>query len=48
MAIGVGAAISLMGITKTTHPPAGADPLVVIMAGADGHSCLPLCLPGPS
>ncbi|MGE7826446.1 HPP family protein [Paenibacillus sp. NPDC093718] len=34
MAIGVGAAISLMGITKTTHPPAGADPLVVIMAGS--------------
>ncbi|MGW8824838.1 HPP family protein [Paenibacillus lautus] len=34
MAIGVGAAISLMGMTKTTHPPAGADPLVVIMAGS--------------
>jgi CBS-domain-containing membrane protein len=34
MAIGVGAAISLMGMTRTTHPPAGADPLVVIMAGS--------------
>jgi len=34
MAIGVGAAISLMALTRTTHPPAGADPLVVMMAGS--------------
>lgn len=34
MAIGVGAAISLMGMTRTTHPPAGADPLVVMMASS--------------
>jgi len=29
-----GAAISLKGMTKTTHPPADAGPLVVIMAGS--------------
>ncbi|ANY70146.1 hypothetical protein BBD42_29325 [Paenibacillus sp. BIHB 4019] len=34
MAAGVGLAIGLMMVTKTTHPPAGADPLVVIMAGS--------------
>ncbi|WP_223067582.1 HPP family protein [Paenibacillus caui] len=34
MAIGVGLAIGLMMLTRTTHPPAGADPLVVIMAGS--------------
>ncbi|ALS24040.1 HPP family protein [Paenibacillus sp. YK5] len=34
MAIGVGLAISLMVLTKTTHPPAGADPLVVMMSGS--------------
>lgn len=34
MAVGVGLAIGCMMLTKTTHPPAGADPLVVIMAGS--------------
>ncbi|WP_196888444.1 HPP family protein [Aureivirga sp. CE67] len=34
LAIGVGLAIAVMQITKTTHPPAGADPLVVILAGS--------------
>lgn len=34
MAAGVGLAIGLMVLTKTTHPPAGADPLVVIIAGS--------------
>lgn len=33
-ALGVGLAIALMMLTKTTHPPAGADPLVVIMQGS--------------
>ncbi|MEK6493575.1 HPP family protein [Myroides odoratimimus] len=33
LAIGVGAAIGLMLVTKTTHPPAGADPLVIILGG---------------
>lgn len=32
--IGVGAAIFAMLLTDTTHPPAGADPIVVILAGA--------------
>lgn len=34
MALGVGLAIGLMMLTRTTHPPAGANPLVVIMAGS--------------
>lgn len=29
-ALGTGLAICLMMLTKTTHPPAGADPIVVI------------------
>lgn len=33
-AAGVGLAIAAMIITRTTHPPAGADPIVVILAGA--------------
>lgn len=31
--LAVGLAIAVMMLTKTTHPPAGADPLVVIMGG---------------
>ncbi|MBB3113830.1 CBS-domain-containing membrane protein [Paenibacillus phyllosphaerae] len=34
MALGVGLAILAMMLTRTTHPPAGADPLVVMMAGS--------------
>ena len=34
MAAGVGAAIVAMRLTGTTHPPAGANPIVVIAAGA--------------
>ncbi|WP_051620307.1 HPP family protein [Paenibacillus sp. UNC451MF] len=34
LALGVGLAISAMILTKTTHPPAGADPIVVILAGS--------------
>ncbi|TYP69395.1 HPP family protein [Paenibacillus methanolicus] len=34
LAIGVGLAIGLMMVTRTTHPPAGADPIVVILAGS--------------
>ncbi|WP_196893907.1 HPP family protein [Aureivirga marina] len=34
LAIGVGSAIAIMQLTKTTHPPAGADPLVVILSGS--------------
>jgi CBS-domain-containing membrane protein len=33
-AIGVGAAIAAMQITGTIHPPAGADPIVAILAKA--------------
>ncbi len=31
LAIGVGLSITLMQLTGTTHPPAGADPIVVIL-----------------
>ncbi len=31
VAIAVGLSISLMLLTRTTHPPAGADPIVVIL-----------------
>ncbi|MDR6550694.1 CBS-domain-containing membrane protein [Paenibacillus qinlingensis] len=34
MAVAVGLAIGLMMLSKTTHPPAGADPLVVILSGS--------------
>ena len=34
LGVGVGVAIGVMLLTKTTHPPAGADPIVVIMAGS--------------
>ncbi|MCZ8523515.1 HPP family protein [Paenibacillus caseinilyticus] len=33
-ALGVALAIFLMGLTRTLHPPAGADPLVVLLGGA--------------
>lgn len=33
MSLGVGLAIAIMQLTKTTHPPAGADPLVIIASG---------------
>lgn len=32
MAVGVGLAIALMRVTRTTHPPAGANPIVIIAA----------------
>ncbi|MCK0192605.1 HPP family protein [Arenibacter sp. F20364] len=31
LALGVALAISIMQLTRTTHPPAGADPIVVIL-----------------
>nr|WP_232242508.1 HPP family protein [Paenibacillus sp. GSMTC-2017] len=34
IAAGVGLAIGFMMLTKTTHPPAGANPIIVIMAGS--------------
>ncbi len=33
-ALGVGCAIALMRLTETLHPPAGADPLVILFGGA--------------
>ncbi len=34
LAIAVGAAIAVMELTRTLHPPAGADPIVVILSKA--------------
>ncbi|OVE51515.1 HPP family protein [Bacillus badius] len=39
IALAVSLAIGLMMLTKTTHPPAGADPIVVIL-GANSWSYL--------
>lgn len=38
--LGVGLAIMAMQLTGTIHPPAGANPLVVILAGGAGWSFL--------
>lgn len=40
MGLAVGLAIALMQVTRTLHAPAGADPLVVLMAGKAGWSFL--------
>jgi CBS-domain-containing membrane protein len=34
LAIGVGLALAVMVFTKTTHPPAGADPIIIITSGS--------------
>lgn len=46
MAIAVGASISIMQLTRTTHPPAGADPLVIIMSGSSWSFLLTPVLAG--
>ncbi|GGB85458.1 hypothetical protein GCM10011352_09110 [Marinobacterium zhoushanense] len=33
LGLAVGLAVALMMLTRTTHPPAGANPLVVMLAG---------------
>lgn len=40
MAIGVGVAIAAMQALRVVHPPAGANPLVVMMSGAVGYDFL--------
>ncbi|WP_168012327.1 HPP family protein [Halomonas salinarum] len=40
MAVGVGLAIALMQALRVVHPPAGANPLVVMMSGAVGYDFL--------
>jgi CBS-domain-containing membrane protein len=40
LGIAVGVAIALMLATRTSHPPAGADPVVVIVAGHLGWNFL--------
>ncbi len=45
-AVAVGLAISAMQITGTLHPPAGADPIVVLAAGASWKFLLTPILAG--
>lgn len=40
MALAVGVAIAAMAALRVTHPPAGADPLVVMSLGAGAHFIL--------
>jgi len=40
MGLAVGLAIALMQLSRTLHPPAGADPLVVLMGGKAGWAFL--------
>jgi CBS-domain-containing membrane protein len=40
LALGVGLALAVMVLTKTTHPPAGADPIVIITSNAAWHFLL--------
>ncbi|MEP7453953.1 HPP family protein [Phyllobacterium sp. SB3] len=44
--LAVGFAIAAMQFTDTLHPPAGADPIVVILAGASWHFLLTPVLAG--
>ncbi|WP_250463722.1 HPP family protein [Microbulbifer litoralis] len=37
LGLAVGLAVTLMLLTDTTHPPAGANPLVVMLTGQDWH-----------
>ena len=37
LGIAVGLAVTLMLVTDTTHPPAGANPLLIMVAGEDWH-----------
>lgn len=46
MAVGVSLSITMMQLTKTTHPPAGADPLVVIASGASWNFIISPVLSG--
>lgn len=45
-ALAVGVAIATMQLTGTLHPPAGADPIVVLLAGAGWHFLLTPILAG--
>jgi CBS-domain-containing membrane protein len=40
MALATGLAIAAMQVTRTVHPPAGADPLVIMLSGAGSASFL--------
>lgn len=46
VALAVGVTIALMGLTHTVHPPAGAQPIVIVMGGAAPEALLATLLPG--
>lgn len=43
VAVAVGLAIALMRLTHTVHPPAGANPIVILLATPGIKLLLPLC-----
>ncbi|WP_148863551.1 HPP family protein [Marinobacter fonticola] len=40
LGLAVGLAVTLMLVTHTTHPPAGANPLLIMLTGEDWHFLL--------
>lgn len=48
MALAVGTAIAAMQLTRTVHPPAGANPILIMLGGADWSFLLLPLLAGTS
>jgi len=48
MALAVGTAIAAMQLTRTVHPPAGANPVLIMLSGADWWFLLMPLLAGAS
>jgi len=48
MALAVGTAIAAMQLTRTVHPPAGANPVLIMLGGADWWFLLMPLLAGAS
>ena len=46
LALATGAGVGLMVLTKTTHPPAGANPLLIMMTGQSWSFLLDPVTPG--
>ena len=46
MSLGVATAIAVMLLTKTVHPPAGANPLIILMASSQWDFVFITVLPG--
>lgn len=46
LGLATGAGVTLMLLSNTTHPPAGANPLLIILAGEDWYFVVTTILPG--